>query len=210
MLEWDNEQKEIANLVVNSATFQLNKGDCIIAFDIAYNTPSAKVCCDISYWDTNDYSIKTYNLETKGEYKSGYFAFYEGPLILKALEGLAKENIIPKLILVDGHGSAHPRKCGLANYIGVKTNTPTIGLAKNTMLNYIGELGSSRGSILPILLNNEVIGNVLRTQDNVKPIFVSIGNLITLDKATEIAVKLASKYRIPEPIRRADIATKAN
>ena len=36
------------------------------------------------------------------------------------------------VLLLDGHGMLHPRKCGLASFVGVLIDKPTIGIAKET------------------------------------------------------------------------------
>jgi len=48
------------------------------------------------------------------------------------------------------------------------------------------------------------LGVALVTQDGVRPVFVSVGHRIALDTAVEMILHLASRYRLPEPIRRAD------
>lgn len=49
-----------------------------------------------------------------------------------------------------------------------------------------------------------MIGRELRTQDNIKPVFVSIGHKIDLDTACEWLLKLSPKYRLPETTRQAE------
>eukprot|EP00979_Chaetoceros_neogracilis_P000591 scaffold141_cov238-Chaetoceros_neogracile.AAC.1 len=39
-------------------------------------------------------------------------------------------NLTPEVILVDGNGILHERKAGLATFVGVRTNIPTIGIGK--------------------------------------------------------------------------------
>ena len=70
-------------------------------------------------------------------------------------------------------------------------------------------LAEKRSSSLPVFLKQEIVGKVLRTQDNVKPVFVSVGNKITLNNAINIILQLTPKYRICEPLRRADHMARA-
>jgi deoxyribonuclease V len=51
---------------------------------------------------------------------------------------------------------------------------------------------------------HEIIGNVLRTQDGVNPVFVSIGHRISLATACEWILKLSPTFRLPETTRQAD------
>ncbi|KAB2822095.1 MAG: endonuclease V, partial [Candidatus Dadabacteria bacterium] len=63
-----------------------------------------------------------------------------------------------------------------------------------------------KGSWSPLLSRGrDVIGSVLRTKDNTKPVFVSPGHKLDTESARDIALECARGYRIPEPTRRADI-----
>ncbi|MBI5742085.1 MAG: endonuclease V [Nitrospirae bacterium] len=55
---------------------------------------------------------------------------------------------------------------------------------------------------------NRTVGAVLRTRDNVRPVFVSPGHLITLREAIYYTIRCTGKFRIPEPLRRADQLSK--
>jgi deoxyribonuclease V len=110
---------------------------------------------------------------------------------------------------MDGHGLAHPRRFGLACWVGVKTGVPAIGCAKRTLLQYSGEVERTRGNYLLIEDKDEILGAVLRTQDGVKPVFVSPGHKISLQTAIQVVLRLAPRYRIPDPLRVADQSARA-
>ena len=134
-------------------------------------------------------------------YIPGLFSFRELPLIIEAMETL---NTLPQIIVCDGQGLAHPRRFGLACHLGVLFDIPTIGCGKSR---YIGDYhppGANRGDRTPLLDNDEIIGTVLRTQTGINPLFISIGHRISLDSACNIALKLCSRYRLPETTRAAD------
>jgi deoxyribonuclease V len=53
----------------------------------------------------------------------------------------------------------------------------------------------------------EIIGTVLRTKKNTKPVFVSPGHMMDVDTAMSLTLKYTGKYRLPEPTRQAHILT---
>ncbi len=138
-------------------------------------------------------------------YIPGYLFLREGHIMQKTLEGLKTR---PDVLLVDGQGIAHPAGAGIASYIGVTTGIPTIGCAKSKLLGTYREPSSKRGSVSLLQHEGRVIGAVVRTRDSVRPVFVSPGHLLTLEEAVEVVLHVARGYRIPEPLRRADILSR--
>jgi deoxyribonuclease V len=185
------------------------KGDLVIALDIQYLEDFAHIGGDLFEWQGKH--INTFASVVKGSvpYIPGYFCFREGPPLLSFLESLKKQqNICPDLIIIDGHGIAHPRKLGVACWIGIATKIPTIGCAKDTLVQYQGELGEKRASKISVFVDNDLVGYVLRTKDGIKPLFVSPGHLVSLETSVEIVLNLPTEYRIPEPLRNADQAAR--
>ncbi len=134
-------------------------------------------------------------------YIPGYLSFREGPAIIEAINRL---NIKPDVILFDGQGTAHPKGLGIASHIGVLLGMPTIGCAKSRLVGEYAEPGIKKGDYSYLKYHGKTIGAVLRTRDNVKPVFVSPGNMIDLQGAIDVVLKCIGRYRIPEPIRCAD------
>jgi deoxyribonuclease V len=134
-------------------------------------------------------------------YVPGMLAFREGPAILAAMGKLKSR---PDLIIVDGHGIAHPRRFGIASHIGLLTDIPSIGCAKTILCGDYQEPQCTRGRISYLIDGGETIGAVVRTRTAVKPIFISIGHLMNLNDSIQIILKSCRGYRLPEPIRRAD------
>ncbi|MEV6016760.1 MULTISPECIES: endonuclease V [unclassified Streptomyces] len=134
-------------------------------------------------------------------YVPGLLAFREIPTVLAALDNLPCP---PGLVVCDGYGRAHPRRFGLASHLGVLTGLPTIGVAKNPFTFSYEEPGVPRGSASPLLAGSEEVGRALRTQDGIKPVFVSVGHRVDLDNACAHTLALTPKYRLPESTRRAD------
>ncbi len=138
-------------------------------------------------------------------YIPGLFSFREIPPLIKAFEKLKTS---PDLVVCDGQGYAHPRRFGLACHLGLLMDIPSIGCAKNMMIGKYKEPDITRGSFCEIIDNEETIGRILRTQNNVKPIYISIGHKISLKTATEWILKLSPEYRLPETTRLADQLSK--
>jgi deoxyribonuclease V len=134
-------------------------------------------------------------------YVPGLLAFREVPMLLRVLDRLTAP---VGLLLCDGQGLAHPRRCGVACHLGVLTGLPAVGCAKNHLVGEHDEPGPRRGDRAPLVDAGEVLGCVLRTQDGVRPVYVSPGHLIGVDQAADVVLGLCSRYRLPDPVRRAD------
>lgn len=134
-------------------------------------------------------------------YVPGLLAFRELPSVMAALDGLAHR---PDVLVCDGYGIAHPRRAGLAVHLGVLTGIPCYGVAKTPFLFDYEQPGFDRGATSPLTIDGEQVGCALRTQDGVKPVFVSVGSGIGLPHATALTLRLAPAYRQPETTRRAD------
>jgi deoxyribonuclease V len=138
-------------------------------------------------------------------YIPGFLSFREGQSIINALKGLRKK---PDIILLDGQGIAHPKRLGIASHIGVLLNVPTIGCAKSRLVGTYKEPGFKKRNWSFLKHDGEIVGVVLRTRDNVKPLFVSPGHRIDIQGSIGIVLACSQKYRIPEPLRRADFISK--
>ena len=133
-------------------------------------------------------------------YVPGYLSFREIPPLLEAF---AKLETAPDLIVCDGQGRAHPRRFGLACHLGVLFDLPTLGCAKTRLIGEYREPGPRRGAHTQLRDGGEVIGEAVRTRSGVKPVFVSVGHRISLETARRTVLRLASRYRLPEPVRAA-------
>jgi deoxyribonuclease V len=134
----------------------------------------------------------------KFPYVPGLLSFRELPVCLSAMEKLQKA---PNAVIVDGQGIAHPRRFGLACHLGLFIDIPTIGCAKSRLIGEFDEPASKKGSESPLKDGDEIIGTVLRTRNNARPLFVSVGNRCRLQDAVRIVLACCTKYRLPEPSR---------
>lgn len=144
---------------------------------------------------------KRVEAEIKFPYIPGLLAFREAPILLKAFEKLRIE---PDLIIFDGQGIAHPRGMGIASHLGIILNKPTIGCAKSKLFGTYKEPGKNEGDFSYLYSPQEtdnVIGAVVRTKSNTKPVFVSIGHKIDLQTSIKFILACRRGYRIPEPTR---------
>lgn len=181
----------------------------IITLDVQYMNEWGYAGMDVLEWGSKKSQVIVAKEPVQEEYQPGFFSFREGPIIQAVVEKLTKlQNIVPSLLIMDGHGVAHPRRMGLASWVGVKMDLPTIGVCKESLLKIDYELGESAGSTFEIKESGEVIGTVLRTQDSVNPVFVSAGHKISQLESVKIIMALRGKYRNIEPIRRADQAAR--
>lgn len=136
--------------------------------------------------------------ETRFPYVPGYLAFREVPALVKVLEQMKQK---PDVLVVDGHGIAHPRRMGIAAHLGALTGQPSLGCAKKILFGKFNDPDLKQGSYTPIFDKQEQIGYAFRSKTNVKPVFISPGNLIGMNNSLNIIRKCTGKYRIPEPTR---------
>ncbi len=134
-------------------------------------------------------------------YIPGLLSFREAPAELAAIDQLPRR---PDLLLVDGSGVAHPRRLGIASHLGLWLELPVIGVAKSRLCGTHRPVGRRRRCRVRLVDDGAVIGAVVRTRDDVRPVYVSVGHRITLDEAVAWTLRTARRYRLPEPIRAAD------
>lgn len=162
----------------------------ICGLDSAYSNNTAIAVAVV--WD-----LATRRIVEKAEFRSkasldyqpGFFGFREGRLLVEAAVRLDSN---PDVLLVDGHGTAHPRRFGLACHVGLAVNKPTIGVAKS---HFYGRIEDD--SIVDT--NGTILGKVL-TRKNGRPCYVSVGHKISLNKAVEI-VESCAVNDSPLPLR---------
>jgi len=176
----------------------------IAGVDVAYHQSNDTIVAGVVILDVETLTpVEQVSVSGKANfpYIPGLFSFRELPPLIKAF---AKLKHRPDVVVCDGHGIAHPRRFGLACHLGMAFDLPTIGCGKTRLLGEHQEPEVVRGSCTNLIDNGERIGAVLRTQTNVKPVFVSTGHKISLNSATEWVLKLTPKYRLPETTRLAD------
>lgn len=168
---------------------------CVCGVDIAYSSSSSSNAAYGSavIMDRNmQQLVESIDVQTvvKHPYVPGLLMLREAEPIFYTLKSLKNSY---DLLLVDGHGLLHPRKCGLACFVGVTLNKPTIGVAKSLLC----------GTVRPdgfVELGGELLGYAVS-----KKMYVSVGHRITL----KTAIALVKEVGV-EPLRLADINSKRN
>ncbi len=138
-------------------------------------------------------------------YVPGFLSFREGTAIIAAIRKLT---VKPEMVLVDGQGIAHPRGIGIASHLGVLLGLPSVGCAKTRLVGEFKGPGKKKGSWSRLTYEGRIVGAVVRTKDGIKPLFVSPGHKIDLDNAVRITLDCIGQYRIPEPLRCADMLSR--
>lgn len=138
--------------------------------------------------------------KTSFPYIPGLLAFREMPVLLKAWNQL---QLKPDVLILDGHGLAHPRRMGIATHLGIEIDHPTIGCAKNVLTGDYGELGTQKGEYTNLTADDERVGMVLRSRTNVNPIFISPGHRISFENSYSVMMQALGKFKLPETTRMA-------
>lgn len=169
--------------------------------DCAFTPDGARIIAGWVVWDVRrQQAIETATAQMRVSfpYVPGLLSFREIPALLMAARKLKTE---PDVLMYDGHGRAHPRRFGIACHLGVLLARPTVGCAKSRLCGEHKEPAERRGSHVPLFDGAEKIGRVLRTRDGFKPVYVSVGHLVTIDDAVNVVMRSCTKYRLPEPAR---------
>lgn len=191
-------QREIAKKVIAEDIFH-KEIEYICGIDVSYKMNAAYCSAAIIKKNTLELieSVDSKSV-VRHPYISGLFILRESKPILTTLKSLKNHF---DLLLIDGHGLLHPRKCGLASYIGVLIDKPTIGVAKSLLCGSIMEDQS-------IEYDGTVLGFTIKKEGK-KQIYVSVGHKISLTTAIQIIKKITKKEEwIPEPLRIADLNSK--
>lgn len=171
----------------------------IAGIDVSVKGERARAAVvSLSYPDLVPLQAVTAELPVFFPYIPGLLAFREGPVVLEAL---ARMEDRPDVLMFDAQGLAHPRRMGLATHLGILLDMPAVGCAKSRLRGVYDEPGVAKGSWSLLKDGDDVIGAVVRTRNNVRPLFVSVGHRVDLEAAIDLVLGCAAKYRLPEPTR---------
>jgi len=195
-------QRELAGRIVREG--RVRRPRLLAGVDLAFRKDHGEGIAGVVVWDAQAREVVEQHVirrPVQFPYVPGLLSFREAPAILAVLRRLRCE---PDAFLFDGQGYAHPRRFGLASHVGLLIDRSSLGCAKSLLVGTCTMPGVARGSTTPIEHNGECIGMALRTRDNVKPIYISVGHRLSLKAAVEIALAACAGFRIPEPTRLAD------
>ncbi len=195
-------QRKLASSVVRRG--RPPKLRLVAGADLAFSPDGATCIAGVVVWDVQRREIVEQRVARRMvsfPYVPGLLSFREAPALLAALKQLRCE---PDAFMFDGQGYAHPRRFGLACHLGLLLDRPSLGCAKTILLGECEPPGPTRGSTSPLLHDGECIGMAVRTRDDVKPVYVSVGHRLSLDAAVQITLACCDGFRLPEPTRQAD------
>ena len=187
-------QRAIAKQVRTEDRLKAEDVKTIAGFDVSFFADKSVCAAVVLDAKTMEVLERKYSLtKTEMAYVPGFLAFREGPAILQAYYDLEHD---PDILMVDGHGIAHPLRAGLASYVGVELAKPCIGVAKSLL---VGEIVDDK-----VIIGNEVRAKLVKTKEHAKPIIVSPGHLISVDTAVAIVKKcIVLPHKLPEPLHQA-------
>lgn len=198
-------QKRIAEQVERRDGFKKLEtiAGCDISFargDIAY-----AACAVLDYKSLEVRERRTIKVALGFPYIPTFLAFRELEGLLEVVRGLEAD-----IYMVGAHGLAHPRRAGLACHLGVALGKPALGVAKSRLCGEAHMPPKRIGSYTWLKDGKEIIGAVVRTQSDAKPVYVSIGHKLSLKTAIKITLDTTRNHRLPEPLRIAhELATAA-
>ncbi|MBO8174571.1 MAG: endonuclease V [Thermococcus sp.] len=172
-------QRKLGRRIVEKP-LDISRIKTIGAVDVSYKKGKARtafVLC--SFPSCEVLRTKVVNTSVDFPYVPTFFFLRETRPVLLALKGESFD-----VLLVEGHGRAHPRGYGLASHIGLLLKKPTIGVAKKPLRGY------PEGSLV-----------------KVGKAYVSVGNLIDLNSAAKI-VEMINENGYPKPLKIADKLSK--
>ena len=173
-----------------------------VAFDPGYDTIHAAIVI-LRYPEMELVEQYGVSEEIRFPYVSGLLAFREGPPLMHLVRKIKHQ---PDVILFHAHGQAHPRRFGLASHLGVLFDVPAIGVSTRILVGQHTELDTEKGHQALITYDGKNIGIALRSKNNVKPVYVSVGHKTDLNSAIDITMGCVTRYRRPEPLRIAQLA----
>ncbi|MFQ5907462.1 MAG: endonuclease V [Thermoplasmata archaeon] len=196
------EQRSLASQVVFEDRF--DELLSVAGFDVSYGDDRAYAAAVLLDWESLEVQQEIrLTVPVEFPYISTYLAYREFDAVARCFSLL---EMAPSLLLVDGNGALHPHHLGVACYVGLKFDRPTIGVAKSLLTGRPDRVHLAPGESAPVRMGGALAGHAFRPPSG-KPIYVSPGHRVSADTALRLIRRLC-RTRIPEPLRLADRAAR--
>lgn len=185
----EKEQEKLAKQLNIKDVIDFSTADKIGAIDNAFFQNKMISACVVVSSEMEILEQEYFSDKMKFPYIAGFRAYRELPTMIEAFNKLEDK---PDVVFVQGHGIAHPR-LGISSHFSISTRTPTIGVANSLLV------GEVKGK--DILLNGKKVGKILQSKPGSKPMYVSPGNLISVETAYKLAERfIRPPHKLPEPL----------
>lgn len=207
--DWDLQLRQAVDLqrrLASQVVLRTSPGRIrrIAAADVSYDRAHDLTVAAVALFSYPDLDVEEEHVRDGRitfPYIPGLLSFREVPLLIDCFRALSEA---PDVVLLDGHGRAHPRRFGLASHVGLLLDVATIGCAKSRLIGAHDPPGSGRGQHTPLVHRGETVGVALTSRSNTKPIYVSIGHRIDLGTAIDVVLGCCRRSKHPEPLRYVD------
>ncbi len=199
-------QERLASRVIREGDLAVDHVRYIAGADVAFDKPNGRAVgavVVVAFPSLVEVERVSVEVPVSFPYIPGLLSFRETPVILEAFERLRH---MPGLVMIDGHGYAHPRRFGYACHVGLLLDVPTIGVAKSRLLGEAGTVAGPRGSRADVIDRGDVVGSMLRSRQGVRSIYISVGHKISLPAAERWVLACGDGFRVAMPTRLADRA----
>jgi len=187
-----NELKEIYSKILKVNTFEnkFKEIKTIAALDAVFSDKGVFCVAAVFNYETLEL-IEKKELSTKEiiHYSPRWIAFREGAPMIEVYKLLETK---PDVILISKQGAINPKKVSTPSYVGILINKPTIGVSKDLIE---GKLEENK-----IIFKTEQKGFAIQTKEYSRPIYISPGFGISLEKCKEIVEHCTKEYKMPLPI----------
>ena len=190
------EQRRISEKVVVKDHLPRRIGT-IAGFDTGYSGNKAKTAGVVLDYETFEILEKrTTKTTVRFPYIPTFLTFREGPPVIELYK---KFEIEPDVLMFNGQGIAHPFRAGLASHVGVLIGKPSIGVAQKRLVGEYRE-PERKMEYSRLLFNGEQVGWVLKSKEGCRPVFISPGHMVSLQKSLEICLHCLRGRKLPEPL----------
>ena len=171
--------------------------DRLVGVDVAYGEGDAAFAAAVEV-GVADFAIlreRGVGLDVGFPYIPTYLGYRELPAVEAVLDGW---DLGGALLLIDGHGTIHPRRFGIACQAGMALRAPAIGVAKRLLYGSYDKASLKREGVASVLADDERVGWAIRPPSG-GPVFASPGNMVTLEEALELTRRSMGR-RQPVPL----------